>query len=208
MDANSRFRVGSSVITVSPYRNNAQSRQTNDGGAEVEKFEFSKQLLIEMDHSKHHLEIDLLRPERSEAIFPTHVLSPLALYHKLRTLKIVGMKASYQSNIWPAVWLNPELKELTLEMANGGEPIDTGEIAKARRHAKSRPRMREVALGKTEAAIPDQFSIARLILTNFTVDVVFFLCFDPVKLREVEFRRCKLAKDLLKMFEALGVGDA
>ena len=158
----------------------------------MEKFEFSKQLLIEWDHSKHHLEIDLFRPERSEVIFPTHVLSSLALYHKLRTLKIVGIKASYQSNIWPAVWLNTELKELTLEMANGGEPIDTGEIAKARRHAKSRPSMREVALGKTEAVIPDQSSISKLILTNFTVDVVFFLCFHPVKLREVEFRRCKL----------------
>ena len=166
------------------------------------KFEFSKQLLIEMDHSKHHLEIDLFRPERSEVIFPTHVLFTLALYHKLRTLKIVGMKASYQSNIWPAVWLNPELKELTLEMANGGEPIDTGEIAKARRYTKSRPSMRELALGKTEAAIPNQSSVAKLlILTNYTVDVVFFLCFHPVK-----FRRCKLARDLLKGIEALGLG--
>lgn len=171
----------------------------------MKKLEFSKQLLIEMDHSKHHLEIDLFRPERSEDIFPTHVLSPLALYHKLPTIKIVGMKASYQSNMWPAVWLNLELKELTLEMANGGEPINTEEIVKARRHAKSRPSMREI-LGKTEAAIPDQFSIAKLILTNFTVDVVFFLCFDPVKLQEVEFRWFKLARDLLRRIEALRLG--
>ena len=56
--------------------------------------------------------------------------------------------------------------------------------------------MREVALRKTEAAIPDQFSIAKLILTNFTVDVVFFLCFD----------RVKLARGLLKGIEALGLG--
>ncbi|KAK3177908.1 hypothetical protein OEA41_000040 [Lepraria neglecta] len=189
--------VGPSVITVSPYRNNAQRRQTSDGRAEVEKFEFSKQLLIEMDHSKHHLEIDLFRPERSEDIFPTHVLSPLALYHKLRMLKVFRMKASYQSNIWPAVWLNPELKELTPEMANGGEPIER----LSRLEDTPNP-----GRGCTEAAIPDQFSIAKLIFTNFTVDMVFFLCFDPVKLQEVEFRRCKLARDLLKGIEALGLG--
>ncbi|KAL2057908.1 hypothetical protein ABVK25_001525 [Lepraria finkii] len=90
-------------------------------------------------------------------------------------------------------------------MANGGEPIDTEEIVKARRHAKSRPSMREIALGKTEAAIPDQFSIAKLILANFTVEVVFCLCFDPAKLQEVEFRWFKLARDLLRRIEALGL---
>ncbi|SLM34749.1 hypothetical protein LPUS_03685 [Lasallia pustulata] len=37
-------------------------------------------------------------------------------FRQLRTLKIVGMLDSYQTHIWEAVWLCPQLEVLTLEM--------------------------------------------------------------------------------------------
>jgi hypothetical protein len=44
-------------------------------------------------------------------------LEPLCNFRQLRSLKITGMMESYQKYIWQAVWLNPHLRELTLEMA-------------------------------------------------------------------------------------------
>ena len=196
---------GLSIITVSPYRNNAQTQQLTGEELGQEKFEFSKQLMIEMKHDKHDLEIDLFRPQGSEHIFPSYALSPLSLYRQLRTLKVVGMMQCYQSYIWEAVWLNPNLTELTLEMANEGETIDTEAVRKARKYAKARPSMSEVVLGKSEAATPEHLPIAKLRLAGFTVGMVFFKSFDPAVLREVELHQCKCAKDLQNRLEALGL---
>lgn len=44
-------------------------------------------------------------------------LGMLAPMRSLRSLKLTGMTRSYQRQIWRAVWLNPELEYLELEMA-------------------------------------------------------------------------------------------
>jgi hypothetical protein len=207
MRANSKLRVGPSVIMFSPHRN-AVNQPVSGGEPGPEVFEFSKQLLIHMDHDKNHLYIDLLRPDDSgEDIYPEHVLAPLPLYRKLRTLTIVGMKTNYQHNIWLTAWLNWEMTELSLEMENEGEAIDMEEIVSACKHARGRPSMMEVARGKTRAAIPDHFPTVKLSLTNFTVPAEFFMCFDPAKLQEVKLRHCKLGCHFHQEVEKFGFGN-
>ncbi|KAJ5707861.1 hypothetical protein N7488_007662 [Penicillium malachiteum] len=44
-------------------------------------------------------------------------LKPLCEFRHLRSLKIVGMMQSYQTFVWQAAWLNPDLEELELGMA-------------------------------------------------------------------------------------------
>ncbi|KAJ5970030.1 hypothetical protein N7501_006278 [Penicillium viridicatum] len=44
-------------------------------------------------------------------------LRPLSEFRNLRVLRLTGMFQSYQSIIWKAVWLNPQLTILDLEMA-------------------------------------------------------------------------------------------
>lgn len=46
-------------------------------------------------------------------------MRPLAEFRNLRVLKLTGMMKSYQRIIWQAVWLNPKLTTLELEMAVG-----------------------------------------------------------------------------------------
>lgn len=74
-----------------------------------------------MAHTLQHIELDLIRPgvlpEPTENdTFPSSDLTPLMHFRQLRTLKIVGMLDSYQTHIWEAVWLCPQLEVLTLEM--------------------------------------------------------------------------------------------
>ena len=171
------------VIMVSPYRMDNQSS--------LPRVLFSKGLLIRMEHNKQHLEIDLFRPELEEGVFPLHDLSPLCLYRDLRTLKIIGMMQSYQSYIWLVVWLNPQLTDLTLEMAGKAEPLDEKAIAKAQEYAKSKPTMREVVQGKTTTRVLRKFHIINLSLTNFVVQDAPFKWFSDMKLQRVELHRCK-----------------
>ena len=174
----------SPVIMISPYR-------TVDNSS-LPCVTFSKRLLIWMEHNKQHLEIDLFRPESDESVFPLHDLSPLCLYRDLRTLKITGMMQSYQSYIWLTVWLNPQLTDLTLEMAAGkAEPLDVKAIVKAQQYAKSKPSMREVAQGKITTMVLSKFHIANLSLTNFVVHDAPFQWFSDMKLQRVELHRCK-----------------
>lgn len=56
------------------------------------------------------------RPRKSKDYMPLS-LEILAPMRALRSLKITGMTRSYQRQIWRAVWLNPELEYLELEMA-------------------------------------------------------------------------------------------
>lgn len=72
--------------------------------------------------NRERLGLDLFRPYNSDrdedAETRTHSeLKPLCEFRNLRSLKIMGMMQSYQSSIWRAVWLNPKLDELELEMA-------------------------------------------------------------------------------------------
>ncbi|CAF9936067.1 hypothetical protein IMSHALPRED_010449 [Imshaugia aleurites] len=152
---------------------------------------FSKDLLIRMDHNKHHLEIDLFRPESERSVFPLQDLSPLCLYRELRTLKIIGMMQSYQSYIWLVVWLNPQLTDLTLGMAGEAESLDVKAIAEAQKYAMCKPTMREVAQGKTKAEVPKKFQIVKLSLTNFIIHDAPFRWFSDTKLQKVELHRCK-----------------
>ena len=119
---------------------------------------FSKDVLIDMDHNKHHLEIDLFRPE-GEANFPPQDLSPLCLFRQLRSLKITGMMQSYQSYIWLVVWLNPQLTDLTLEMEGEAEaePLGMKAIAEAQKYAECKPTMQEVVQGKAKTKVPEKF---------------------------------------------------
>ena len=205
----------STITTMSPYRNDIQddTRDTREEQLETEEkdrpmFEFSKQLLIHMDHDKEHLEIDLFRPEGLKHIYPPHVLAPLCVYRKLHSLKIVGMMRSYQSYIWLVVWMNPYLSELTLETASEGEAMDDIEIRRARDYAKSKPTMLEVARGDTRATIYHKFPITKLSLSNFVVDGSFFSWFHRTKLLEVEIRGCKVPNDILEGKPILGLTNA
>lgn len=173
----------SPVIMVSPYRPKKESS--------FPQVTFSKGLLIGMDHNKYHLEIDLFRPASEPNVFPLQDLSPLCLYRELRTLKITGMMQSYQSYIWLVVWLNPQLEDLSLEMAGEAEPLGVDTIIKAREHARCKPTMREVAQGKTTTEVLGKFHIVNLSLTNFVVEDEPFQFFSDVKLRRVELNRCK-----------------
>ena len=174
----------SPVVMTSLYRPHKEGS--------MPRLTFSKQLLIEMImHKEQHLEIDLFRPESEPNVFPLHDLSPLCLYRDLRTLKITGMMQSYQAYIWLVVWLNPQLTDLTLEMAGEAEPLDVETIAKAQEHAKCKPTMREVAQGKTTTEVLPKFHIVNLSLTNFVVEDAPFQWFSDAKLQKVELIRCK-----------------
>ncbi len=70
-----------------------------------------------MDREVHHLEMDLLLPSATSPSLSIHDLSPLLLFRQLRSLKITSIMKAYQRQIWKAVWLNPQLRELTLETA-------------------------------------------------------------------------------------------
>ena len=173
----------SPVIMISPYRINKEDC--------FPRISFSKNLLIHMDHDKRHLEIDLLRPEGETSLFPPHDLSPLCLYRELQSLKIIGMMRSYQWYIWLVVWLNPQLRTLTLEMAGEAEPLDMKAIAQARKYAECKPTMREVAQGKTKAEVLNKFHIVNLSLTNFVVHEAPFRWFSDTTLQKVELFRCQ-----------------
>ena len=152
---------------------------------------FSKDMLIEMKHNKHHLDLDLFRPEGAVNVFPPQDLAPLCLFRDLRSLKITGMMQSYQWNIWLVVWLNPQLTDLTLEMAGEAEPLDIIAIAEAQKYAECKPTMREVAQGKTRAEFPEKFQIVNLSLTNFVMHDAPFEWFDNTKLQRLKLHRCK-----------------
>ena len=171
------------VIMVSPYRVDEDDR--------FPPVHFSKDLLIRMEHNKHHLEIDLFRPESEQSVFPLQDLSPLCLYRELQTLKITGMMQSYQWYIWLVVWLNPQLEDLTLVMAGKAEPLDITAMAEAQKYAMCKPTMREVAQGKTRADIPKKFQIVNLSLTNFVIHDAPFQHFSDTKLQRVELHQCK-----------------
>ncbi|CAD6591392.1 MAG: hypothetical protein ASARMPRED_005369 [Alectoria sarmentosa] len=140
ISANERtLPANSPLVMVSPYRVNEEDL--------LPPLPFSKDLLIRMNHNKQHVEIDLFRPESERGAFPLQDLSPLCLYRDLRTLKITGMMQSYQSYVWLVVWLNPQLTDLTLEMAGEAEPLDMKTIAEAQKYAMCKPTMRGVAEG-------------------------------------------------------------
>ena len=172
----------SRVVMVSPYR---------DKGSSISQVTFSKDLLIRLDHNINHLEIDLFRPASEAGVFPLQDLSPLCLYRALRTLKVTGMMQSYQPYIWLVVWLNPQLTDLTLEMAGEAEALDVKEIAKAQEYAKYKPTMREVVQGKTTTEVLKKFNIVNLSLTNFVVQDTPFQWFSDTTLQKVELHRCK-----------------
>lgn len=172
----------SEVFMVSPYRDKAGS---------FPRVTFSKELLIRMNHNKRHLEIDLFRPASEPTMFPLQDLSPLCLYRELRGLKITGMMQNYQSMLWLVVWLNPQLTDLSLEMAGEAEPLDVEAIVKGQEYAKQRPTMREVVQGKTTTEVLDKFHIVNLSLTNFVVEDAPFQWFSDTTLQKVELHRCK-----------------
>lgn len=83
---------------------------------------FTKELWPSIDTSLKELHLDLFWPKvgaepREGDVFPVEDLEPLCNFRQLRSLKITGMMESYQKYIWQAVWLNPHLRELALEMA-------------------------------------------------------------------------------------------
>ena len=174
--------ANSRVVMVSPYREKAGS---------FPRVTFTKELLIRMDHNKRHLEIDLFRPASEPAVFPLQDLSPLCLYRELRALKITGMMQNYQSMLWPVVWLNPQLTDLSLETVGEAESLDVEAIVKAQEYAKHKPTMREVVQGKTTTEVLKKFQIVNLSLTNFVVEDKVFQWFSDTTLQKVELHRCK-----------------
>ena len=181
------FTPDSPVIMVSPYRIRNEDKKEDD----YPRVTFSKDLLLLMDHNKHHLEIDLFRPESEPNVFPLDDLSPLCLYRELRTLKITGMMRSYQSHIWLVAWMNPQLTDLALEMAGEAEALDVEAIAKCQEYAKWRPTMQDVAQGKTTTEVLRKFHIVNLSLTNFVVHDAPFHWFSDSKLQKVQLHRCQ-----------------
>lgn len=79
-----------------------------------------------IDKECEELEMDLFWPIKRGLSYESLVgrdilqldeLRPLALFRNLRVLKLTGMLQSYQKHIWLAVWNNPQLEELDLDMA-------------------------------------------------------------------------------------------
>lgn len=173
----------SPVMMVSPYRIKKDDC--------IPQVTFSKDLLIRMDHKKHHLAIDVLRPEAEAGVFPPQDLSPLCLYRDLRILKITGMMQSYQWYIWLVVWLNPQLTDLVLEMAGKAEPLEVKAIAEAQKYARCKPTMREVAQGKTKTEVLEKLHIVNLSLTNFIVHDAPFQWFSETQLQNVKLHKCQ-----------------
>lgn len=86
------------------------------------KMIFTKELWQIIDTNLEELHLDLFWPKlqaepQDGDVFPLEDLEPLCNFRQLRSLKITGMMESYQKYIWQAVWLNPHLRELTMEMA-------------------------------------------------------------------------------------------
>lgn len=190
--------TGPRVILVSPYRIAGSEDHANTSDNAVTPVLFSKALLINMDHNKEHISIDLLRPVDRPSVFPLGDLAPLCTYRFLQSLTITNMMINYQDYIWLVTWLNPTLRTLTLGMAPGPEKcqkLDTEEIEFAREDAKSKPTMRACVAGKTvNEDVGEKLPIAKLSLTNFEVDdSAFGLWFDGNILEELEFIGCKNA---------------
>ena len=101
------------------------------------------------------------------------------------------MMESYQSYIWLVVWLNPQLTDLTLEMAGKAEPLDIVAIAETHKYAECKPTMREVAQGKARTEVPEKLQIVNLSLTNFVMHDAPFEWFSNTKLQKVELHRCE-----------------
>ncbi|KAL4792258.1 hypothetical protein BDV19DRAFT_392259 [Aspergillus venezuelensis] len=82
---------------------------------------------LEDRNDNHHINIetkDLIKGREEEggeeedpSLFPLSDMTPLCTFRNLRSLKITGMMQSYQSYIFQAAWLNPNLEELELGMA-------------------------------------------------------------------------------------------
>lgn len=186
-----RFIAGSHLVLASPYRGDNVPEDSSDTLTTPQRI-FSKKLLVDMDHSIHHLEIDLFRPGTTKKdVFPLQDLSPLCLYRHLRTLKIVGMMESYQWYIWLTVWMNQGLTDLTLEMANQGERLSCELIAEAQKYAHSKPTMHELVHGRETSAILKKLPIVQLRLTNFIIDTQPFMFFSGTRLQAIEFCRCQ-----------------
>ncbi|WEW59633.1 hypothetical protein PRK78_005112 [Emydomyces testavorans] len=76
----------------------------------------------QLDTDRAQLCLDLFWSSQKENpfrpdIMPILELAPLSNFRRLRVLKLTGMLQSYQVYIWQAVWLNPALEDLHLEMA-------------------------------------------------------------------------------------------
>lgn len=74
------------------------------------------------------LKLDLFVPfsedDRETHFLDIEDMKPLLNFRNLRSLHITCMVKSYQPYIWQAVWLNPYLEELELEMATGPQLHD------------------------------------------------------------------------------------
>ena len=75
-----------------------------------------------LEEDREDLYLDLFWPTKKENPFrpdvmPLEGLAPLCNFRNLTFLKLTGMMRSYQKFIWQAVWLNPGLEVLELEMA-------------------------------------------------------------------------------------------
>ena len=89
---------------------------------------FRPSLWKHLDTNRDRLSINLFWPKKlsdlqdedydDEAnMLPYESLTPLLTFRSLRSLTLGGMERSYQRLIWQTVFLNPGLRDLTLEMA-------------------------------------------------------------------------------------------
>jgi hypothetical protein len=89
---------------------------------------FRASLWKHLDTSRDKLSINLFWPKKIEDlededydeeanVFPYDPMKPLLNFTNLRSLTLGGMERSYQRIIWRTVFQNPQLNDLTLEMA-------------------------------------------------------------------------------------------
>jgi hypothetical protein len=95
---------------------------------------FRPQLWKHIERTRATLNLDLFWPQRyddtvevdegnhddgysDKDTFPLRGLLPLCEFRNLRSLRLGGLMQSYQTQIWRACWVNPDLGELILEMA-------------------------------------------------------------------------------------------
>ena len=108
---------------------------TDLGGRSRPIMHFRPRTWKHVQKDREELNIDLFWPikddeenEDSDAehddIFPLEALQPLCQFRSLKSLKLSGMLQSYQKYIWQTCWLNPDLEDLTLEMALAPELVE------------------------------------------------------------------------------------
>ncbi|KAL6716739.1 hypothetical protein ACLMJK_006307 [Lecanora helva] len=190
------------IVLQSPHRHQSAAEGKKDNDKELV---FSKETLTSLKKDKLAIYINLYAPTQR---IPLNDLAPLNLYRNLRSLCVIDMMHSYQSIIWEVVWINPQMRELELGMAENEDLIKIRDIVRGRHIAQFRPTIEQQWMGIRKFDVSEKLSIELLVLTNFKVTEEPFTYFDPAKFKHLRLSNCKtenfhLPKDMQDTVEVV-----